>query len=112
MEAAGLNIGNICHGAVPEVFDKAVMEIFKNMKDPNTVAEATRSLTIEFKFEPFKDRSGAQVTFAVKTKLTGIEPVQGTVFIAQTQNGGIRAFAKDPRQDALFTEPAASSSVS
>lgn len=101
-----LNIGNICGGAVPEVFAHAVEEVFKNVKDINTSSDQQRSIVLEFKFEIFKDRSGAEVTFACKSKLAGVSPVVGTVFAVGSKDR-LSVYAKDPRQDALFTEPAA-----
>lgn len=104
MDGMDLNIGNICRGAVAERFERACAEIMKNIKDPNTAAEAKRKMTMTFTFVPFKDRTGAQVSFSIDTRMPGAEPVEGTVFIMQSQNGVVRGFAKDPRQDALFTE--------
>jgi hypothetical protein len=47
-----LNIGNVCGGAVSELFEHEVARIMKNIGDVNTNPEEKRSLTLEFKFKP------------------------------------------------------------
>jgi hypothetical protein len=100
-----LNIGNICAGAVPSVFAKALEELQANIADPNTESESKRKLTIEFVFSPFKDRSGAIVDFQVKTKLVPVERKTGNVFFSNA-SGTRRAYARDPKQDELFAREA------
>lgn len=106
-----MNIGNICSGAVPEVFDRAVREISNNLKDPNTNSGSKRKIVLEFTFEPFADRSGAEITFTCTSKLSSVTPARGTMFVTGTHGKAV-AYAKDPRQDALFTEEPASNTPS
>lgn len=42
-----LNIGNICGGAVPELFEHEIAKMMENIADVNTDPEAKRSLTLE-----------------------------------------------------------------
>ena len=106
MEAASLNIGNICNGAVLEVFQRAVEEVAKNIKDLNTGENTKRKVTLEFTFAPFPDRTGANVSFNCSTKLSSVKAVPGIIFVTEIQ-GKATAFAHDPRQEALFHEPVA-----
>lgn len=100
---AELNIGNICGGAVPEVFERELREILANISDPNTPANAKRSIVFEFKFEPSSSREVAEVTFLCKSKLAPVTSVTGNIFLSR-RTGKVRAFANDPRQEALFAE--------
>lgn len=96
-----LNIGNICGGAVPELFEHEIGRIIKNIADVNTNPEEKRSLVLEFKFKPSPDRKSAVVSMQCKSKLAGVNPVAGSVFMSSAQ-GVIRAFTEDPRQVKLF----------
>lgn len=100
-----LNIGNICGGAVPELFEHEIARIMKNVADVNTNPEEKRSLVLEFKFKPSPDRKSAVVSLQCKSKLAGVNPVAGSVFMSSAQ-GTIRAFTEDPRQAKLFMQQA------
>ena len=95
------NIGNICGGAVPELFEHEVTRLLKNVSDLNTDPEAKRSITMEFQFKPSPDRKSAVVKLTCKSKLAGVNSVAGSLFMSSTQ-GEIRAFTEDPRQTKLF----------
>lgn len=96
-----LSITNICGGAVPEHFEREIIELLKNVMDPNTDAEQKRTITLQFEFTPFADRSGALVELITKGKLAPAEPVPGSVFFAK-QGALVKAYAHDPRQENLF----------
>jgi hypothetical protein len=99
-----LTLENICNGGIPEVFEREVSEVLKNIGDVNTDAEAARKITLEFTFEPYKDRSGAVVRFRCKSKLVPVEEVAGQMFI-QRRGQSFTAVAHDPKQARMF-EPA------
>ena len=96
-----LGIGNICSGAVAEVFEHELAEVLKNINDPNTPADAKRKIVLEFEFSPFPDRSGANVLLVCKGKLASIDGVAGSVFFAK-HGALVKAYAHDPRQEHLF----------
>lgn len=96
-----LNIGNICGGAVPEIFEHEVMKMLKNIGDLNTDPEAKRSINLEFSFKPSPDRKSAVVKLTCKSKMAGVNAVAGSVFMS-TAHGQVRAFTEDPRQEKLF----------
>jgi hydrogenase maturation factor len=96
-----LNIGNICGGAVPEIFEHEMTRLLKNVADLNTEPDASRCITLEFKVKPSPDRKSAVVRFICKSKLAGVNSVAGSMFMSTAQ-GEIRAFTEDPRQTALF----------
>jgi uncharacterized protein YdhG (YjbR/CyaY superfamily) len=107
-EATELNIGNICGGAVPEVFEREVQEILENIADLNTKPDAKRQITLTFDFAPGPDRKSAVVLFSCKSKQVGVEPKGGTIFFSK-RLGKISAFTEDPRQDRLFAKEAPAS---
>jgi hypothetical protein len=98
-----LTLDNICLCAVPEVFQRSLKEVLKNIRDTNTSAAAERTITLQFKFKPHSDRSGADITFSIKEGLAGIEPIKGVMYVAG-KNETLKAYASDPRQEVLFTD--------
>jgi hypothetical protein len=104
MDGETLNIGNICNGAVPEVFERELGEVLKNIGDANTDPEQKRKILIEFTFLPFKDRSGAQIEFKCSSKTAAVQTVKGTVFF-EGKGPNMVAVPHDPKQARLFQMP-------
>lgn len=109
-QAIDLNIGNICEGALPELFDTEIRKVLENIADVNTEADAIRGVTITLRFKPAPDRRSAVVVAQATSKLCGVAPTAGSIFFAKRQ-GALLAYAEDPRQDRLFAkEPVATPS--
>lgn len=96
-----LNIGNICGGAVPELFQHEVQKMLKNVSDVNTDPEYKRSITFKFTFKPAPDRKSAVVKLECTAKHAGVNSVAGSVFMSSA-HGEVRAYTEDPRQMNLF----------
>jgi hypothetical protein len=99
-----LNIGNICEGAVPQLFDREVLEVLKNIADVSTDPEQKRKITITFEFKPAPDRKSAVVSVTCTSKQAAVESKAGSIFFRKSLTGQIEAFAEDPRQDLLFAK--------
>lgn len=97
-----VNLGNICGGAVEEVFQRELESVLTNIADINTNAEQKRKITLEFTLKPFEDRSGAQVEFACKSKTAAVSTVKGTMFL-QRHGLVMVAVPHDPKQQRLFS---------
>ena len=98
-----LSLYNVCRGAADEIFQREVNLVIDNIVDINTDCEQKRAIIMEFEFLPMKDRSGAAVSLKVKSKLAGVEPVEGTMFLTRSA-GEVVAVPYDPRQEELFAE--------
>lgn len=98
-------ITQLCRGALPELLERALRDVAKNLKDPNTQAEAVRKISIEIRVKGFADRSGAEVQMAVATKVPGFNVVKGTIYV-KGSGEDVKVVARDPRQDALFESDA------
>lgn len=105
-EKEEVSLSNLCGGAVEEVFQREWAAVLANIADVNTNPEAKRKLTLEFTVKPFEDRSGAQVTFACKSKTVPVEEVKGTVFL-QRRGLVMVAVPHDPQQIRMFDAKAA-----
>lgn len=106
MEREQVNLGNLCGGAIEEVFQREFASVLANIADVNTNAEAKRKITLEFTITPFEDRSGAQVTFACKSKTVPVEAVKGTVFL-ERKGLSFVAVPHDPKQIRMFDSKSA-----
>lgn len=100
MEMDEVNVGNVCRGALFEMFDKLFPQLLTNIKDPNTKATAKRKLTIEIILEPNDERNYADVQIVPSIKMSGMKPATGSIFIASVK-GKATAFNHDPRQDEI-----------
>src|SRR5262249_27371386 len=108
MDTPEINIGSICGGALPEVFQKAVQQVLENCADINYPAEAVRAISITVKFKPSESREVGEVAFNVITKLPSVKPAKGNFFLSK-RLGAVRGYCRDPRQDQLFrSEPTSS----
>lgn len=108
MQPQVITLTSICNGAVPEVFERELNEIFQNIQDVNTDPQKSRKLTLEFTFKPLSDRSGAEASFICKRSLVPVTAVKASVFFSR-QNGELKAYGYDLKQGQLFTgegEPA------
>lgn len=100
-EPEEVSLSNLCGGAIEEVFQREFASVLANIADVNTHAEAKRKITLEFTISPFEDRSGAQVTFACKSKMIPVQEVKGTVFL-QRRGLVMVAVPHDPKQIRMF----------
>ncbi len=107
-----LTLDNLCgDGALWQVLGRELKAAFKNVKDVSTPADAKRQITLTIDIAPFPDRRGATISFSCKSKLSGVNTVQGTVFLKENADGNVDAFVHDPMQEKLFAaEPPASDS--
>jgi hypothetical protein len=104
-----ISIATICHGGVPEVFDRELTEVLNNILDVNTDVGKARTLTLKFTFAPLEDRSGATVTFSCRAGLQPVQVAKSPIFLSR-QTGTVKAYALDQQQVDLFGASAPSDS--
>lgn len=103
-----LTIQNLASGAVGEMFAEALSRVAANIADPNTEPTKKRRIVITLDLEPYKDRTGAQTSVSVETKLAGIRPAETSVYFAE-RGGKHLAFGRNTKQTEIqfgMTEPA------
>lgn len=64
-----ISFDRLCGGAALERFSLAMAQIARNIMDPNTDPEKSRSLTIKLTFKPDKSRIGIKTSIAVNIGL-------------------------------------------
>ena len=104
MEPEMISLQTICHGSVPEIFERELCEVLKNVADPNTAPEKVRTITLKFAIKPTEDRSGADIDFSCRSALQPVKLVKSRMFLSR-HTGLLKAYAQDQRQAVLFDAP-------
>ena len=110
MEYKEANLITINGGAAAELFAEEFRKVLLNVNDLCVPADTEREIKLTFKIRPTKDRSMASILIEAKSKLAGVEPHSGQVFIGHEGNK-LRALTSDMKQGQLFDEKAQTSSV-
>ncbi len=98
---ADLSLDTLAGGAVPEKFAHQLRIILENILDPNTEAEAKRTIEIKVTFRPDEDRQRIDTDVDFKAKLAPLKGDTGQVYVGERE-GEIVAVAYDPRQADFF----------
>lgn len=101
MEPETISLATICHGSVPEIFERELNEVLKNIADTNTAPEKARSITLKFTVKPTEDRSGADIDFSCRSSLQPVKLVKSRMFLSR-HTGLLKAYAQDQRQVQMF----------
>ncbi len=95
-----LSLDNINKGAVPELFEEAWKEVLDDIRNLQKPAEAARSVTIEIKIIPDKDRGMGGIQVSVKTKLAPPIPSTGYSHLA-LEGDSVVSYVNNPSQNVL-----------
>lgn len=96
-----LSIATIAGGAVIEALDHEFGRAFDNIVDPNTKPDGVRTLTLQVKIKPDKNRSKAVVSFIAKATLQPAEAVETDVYITDKRGTAVVAEYMPPVQHEL-----------
>lgn len=103
MDIPKVTLGNVNAGAPAELFEEEFAKVVANIADPNTNPEAVRTVTIQIKIKPTKDRRHASTEVACHSKLAPIQPHQGMMMFAFDGNR-VNAYSADIHQPDLGFE--------
>jgi len=78
-------------------------KVLQNIGDPNTDAEATRTITLKIKIKPDENRELAGVQIDAESKLAPHRPVGTSVFVGK-KDGRVVAVENNPRQPGIFDD--------
>lgn len=103
MDLTELTLETIAGRRAPVVFEALLEKVLQNMQDPNTDPEATREITLKFKFKPLKSRQEAAIKLIPTYKLAPLEAEGGHLFM-RSVGGKMTATTHDTRQEELDLE--------
>jgi hypothetical protein len=84
-----LPISDLAYGAIQEKLDGELEKVFNNIHDPNTKADAKRSITIKLEFAPDENRQTVKLSSDFTTKLANVEGVSTTVLTGKNLKSGV-----------------------
>lgn len=102
-ELQEITLENVAGGIVPEMFERHLEDVLRDIDDPNTDPKAKRTITIEVTFSPSEDRRAAAVWVKFGAKKAGVKPM-GTVVHLGRKGGRLVAMGADPNQGELDFE--------
>ena len=96
-----LTLGNLCGGAVAEVFERELNEVLENILDPNTDPQLKRVITMEVRLKPYEDRTGADIEFSCRSRIAPVTSVRSRFYLTRV-DGKPLAISNDPKQLTIF----------
>ncbi|MCB5934465.1 replication terminator protein [Caldibacillus thermoamylovorans] len=91
-KAIDLQLSQLANGAIQEKLDYQLEKVFENIHDPNTKAEAKRTITIKLEFVPDENRQTIKVNCDMSHNLANVKGVSMTVLTGKDlSNGKIEA---------------------
>lgn len=100
-EANDVSLVTLKGGAAAEKFDYLLGQVLENIDDPNTEADAERSITLTVKLKPSEDRDQVVYSVQCKAKLAPPKSDGGQMFVGRRQ-GALVAVEYDPTQRDMF----------
>jgi len=94
-------------GAVAEKFAAELAAVLKNIRDPNTEAEAKRKIVLEFVFVPTSDRERVAVGISARSAFAATKPTSDVMFVGRKDGETVGTVMhgpdgpEDPRQGVL-----------
>lgn len=101
MNWAQVDITTISNGGVNQVFNEALREVLRNIKDVNAEHKPNRRITLQFDFAADEDRTNITCRFRTIQKLAPMRPVKSTL-VCTEEGGQVQAYTLDIEQPGLF----------
>lgn len=103
-EFKSITLAGLSDGAAEELWGQAVLEVARNMADPNTSWRDKREIVLRFSFTQDEERRLGEVDIRCATKLAGVRGVRRPLYLGR--NLGVPTMREAPSQDEMFTSPA------
>lgn len=96
-----VTLESMAEGAAGELFQRELDRVLENIQDPNTDAEAKRSVVLEFVIRPENEREGAKISVQASSKLAAPKPHVATMYMGE-RDGKVVAVTSSLRQRDMF----------
>lgn len=103
MNITKVDLNTICGGALPELFERELLDVMANVADINTDPKKPRRITMTVDIYPHNDRKQCEVELGVTSKTLPVVKVSGSLFIAQ-KGSSYEGYTTDIRQQDIFHE--------
>lgn len=91
------SLDDLAGGALLELFHAEWEKVLENIADPNTSAEAQRSLSIKLTIKPGEDRDTGRIAINVGSKLAPAAGTKTQVYFVR-EKGRLVALEHNPKQ--------------
>lgn len=92
-----LDLNTMGGGVTHEKFERELRAVLANIADPNTEAEAKRTITLTFTVKPEDDRERLNIVIEASSKLAPSKSFGAIAFLGRHEGEPV-AVAFDPRQ--------------
>ncbi|MDY7990663.1 replication terminator protein [Paenibacillus polymyxa] len=86
-----VELSKLVQGGLQEKFDKEFARVVKNIDDPNTVANANRSITLTITFKPDAEREIINTSISTKATLAPDRELATKFIMGQDSAGNVQA---------------------
>ncbi|MEC0234045.1 replication terminator protein [Paenibacillus kribbensis] len=86
-----VELSKLVQGGLQEKFDKEFAKVVKNIDDPNTVANANRSITLTITFKPDAEREIINTSISTKATLAPDRELATKFIMGQDSAGNVQA---------------------
>jgi hypothetical protein len=100
-EYGQVSLETIGHGVAAELFDRELVEVLKNIADPNTDPTSPRKIILTVTIAPNDMREEAAVQVKCVSRVAGVRPHGSTVFFAK-RGGKMHALQHNFKQQSLL----------
>lgn len=98
-----VGLENLGYGAAEELFQDELAKVIKNINDPNTKADAKRTITLKVTLKPNENRSMCLSEISCDSKLATSRPFQTQIYVGVDGKGNALASeVEPPDQQSLF----------
>lgn len=105
LEIVPIDIYTVNDGALVDGFGIELQKALENIRDINTPATATRSVTLTLILKPHSDRIVIETEVKCSSKISDIETHKAKIYLGVTESGAPIVFDGDPRQMIMFSPP-------
>jgi len=99
-----ITLTNLGGGAAVERFNYELNRVLQNIHDPNTPAQAVRTITLTVKLTPDETREIADTSISCSSKVAPFRDFPTRIFMRKVGDEVIARENADPSQIGLFSE--------
>jgi len=93
-----VTLANLAMGGAVELFDEELRKVMENIADINTDPKTARTITLQVKIVPDKDRSFGPVEISCASKMAPVSKLSTRLFFGKDR-GNYFAIEHDPTQE-------------
>ncbi len=90
-ELDNVNLATLAQGGAVEMVNEALEEAFKDIRDPNTPANAERKVVLTLSMKPDDERQIVTMQIGVEKKLAKVRPSGALIELSRQRDGSILA---------------------